>query len=105
MSYFDCPSDSDCDRHPRFESGTRDWHDEIQLAIETIAKYAQVQLIDFHAPLYPYPFMLPDAVHPDKEGAAVLAKTVYEGITGDFGGLQMPEIYTDNTGIAAWASG
>lgn len=40
--------------------------------------------------------MLPDAVHPDKEGAAVLAKTVYEGITGDFGGLQMPEIYTDN---------
>ena len=84
------------DRHPRFESGTRDWHDEIQLAIETIAKYAQVQLIDFHAPLYPYPFMLPDAVHPDKEGAAVLAKTVYEGITGDFGGLQMPEIYTDN---------
>lgn len=62
------------DRHPRFESGTRDWHDEIQLAIETIAKYAQVQLIDFHAPLYPYPFMLSDVVHPDKEGAAVLAK-------------------------------
>jgi len=84
------------DRHPRFESGTRDWHDEIQLAIETVAKYAQVQLIDFHAPLYPYPFMLPDAVHPDKEGAAALAKTVYEGITGDFGGLQMPELYTDN---------
>ena len=52
-------------------------------------KRQQVQLIDFHAPLYPYPFMLPDAVHPDKEGAAVLAKTVYEGITGDFGGLQI----------------
>lgn len=84
------------DRHPRFESGTRDWHDEIQTAIETVAKYTQVQLIDFHAPLYPYPFMLPDAVHPDKEGAVALAKTVYEGITGDFGGLQMPEIYTDN---------
>lgn len=84
------------DRHPRFESGTRDWHGEIQLAIESIAKYAQVQLIDFHAPLYPYPFMLPDAVHPDKEGAAMLAKAVYEGITGDFGGLQMPELYTDN---------
>lgn len=47
------------DRHPRFESGTRDWHDEIQLAIETIAKYAQVQLIDFHAPLYPYPLCCP----------------------------------------------
>ena len=71
------------DRHPRFESGTRDWHDEIQLAIENIAKYAGVQLIDFHAPLYPYPFMLPDAVHPNVEGAEILAKTVYEGITGD----------------------
>lgn len=84
------------DRHPRFESGTRDWHDEIQLAIENIAKYAGVQLIDFHAPLYPYPFMLPDAVHPNVEGAEILAKTVYEGITGDFGGLRMSPLYTDN---------
>lgn len=84
------------DRHPRFESGTRDWHDEIQLAIENIAKYANVQLIDFHEPLYPYPYLLPDAVHPNTEGAAILAKTVYEGITGNFGGLQMPELYTDD---------
>ena len=84
------------DRHLRFESGTRDWHDEIQLAIENIAKYAGVQLIDFHAPLYPYPFMLPDAVHPNVEGAEILAKTVYEGITGDFGGLRMSPLYTDN---------
>lgn len=84
------------DRHPRFESGTRDWHGEIQLAIENIAKYANVQLIDFHEPLYPYPYLLPDAVHPNVEGAAILAKTVYEGITGDFGGLQMPELYTDD---------
>lgn len=84
------------DRHPRFESGTRDWHGEIQLAIENIAKYADVQLIDFHEPLYPYPCLLPDAVHPNEEGAALLAKTVYEGITGDFGGLQMPQLYTDD---------
>lgn len=84
------------DRHLRFESGTRDWHDEIQLAIENIAKYTGVQLIDFHAPLYPYPFMLPDAVHPNVEGAEILAKTVYEGITGDFGGLRMSPLYTDN---------
>lgn len=84
------------DRHPRFESGTRDWHDEIQLAIEKVAQSAGVQLIDFHEPLYPYPYMLPDAVHPNEEGAALLAKTVYEGITGDCGGLQMPELFTDN---------
>lgn len=84
------------DRHFRFESGTRDWHGEIQQAIETIARYANVQLIDFHEPLYPYPYLLPDALHPTKEGAGIMAKTVYSAITGDFGGLRMPELYTDN---------
>ncbi len=84
------------DRHPRFQSGTRDWHGEIQLAIEKIAEAEGAQLIDFHEPLYPYPYLLPDAVHPNVEGAALLAKTVYEGITGDFGGLQMSDLYTDN---------
>ena len=84
------------DRHYRFESGTRDWHAENQLAIECIAKAEGVQLIDFHEPLYPYPYMLEDAVHPNAEGAAILAKTVYEGITGDFGGLQVSDMYSDN---------
>lgn len=84
------------DRHPRFLSGTRDWHGEIQLAIENVDRYAGVQLIDFHKPLYPYPFMLTDAVHPDPEGAFVLAQTVYSAITGDYGGLKMPLLYTDN---------
>ncbi len=83
-------------RHYRFESGTRDWHAEIQTAIECIAKAEGVQLIDFHEPLYPYHYVLEDAVHPNAEGAAILAKTVYEGITGDFGGLQMSELYSDN---------
>lgn len=84
------------DRHPRFLSGTRDWHGEIQTAIETIAHHAGVQLIDFHAPLYPYPYLLPDAVHPTAEGAAIMAKTVYSAVTGDYGGLSLPPIYTDN---------
>ena len=84
------------DRHWRFESGTRDWHDEIQSAIECVAKAEGVQLIDFHEPLYPYPYLLEDAVHPNAEGAAILAKTVYEGITGKFGGLQMSALYSDN---------
>lgn len=83
------------DRHPRFESGTRDWHAEIQQSIERIAQYANVQLIDFHEPLYPYPFLLVDAIHPTKEGADILAKTVYTAITGDFGGLQMSDLYSD----------
>lgn len=84
------------DRHPRFLSGTRDWHGEIQLAIENVARYTGVQLIDFHEPLYPYPFILTDAVHPDPEGAFIMAQTVYSAITGDYGGLKMSLLYTDN---------
>lgn len=84
------------DRHPRFESGTRDWHREIQQAIETVAAYAGVQLMDFHEPLYPYPFLLPDAIHPSKEGASIMAQCVYSAITGNYGGLQLSELYSDN---------
>lgn len=83
------------DRHFRFESGTRDWREDIQQAISTVARVAKVQLIDFEEPLYPYPFLLPDAIHPNPEGAGILAKTVYSAITGDYGGLRMPIIYTD----------
>ena len=83
-------------RHKRFESGTRDWHAEIQQAIERIAKQAGVQLIDFHEPLYHFPQMLPDAVHPNVQGAAILAQVVYSAITGDYGGLHLPAIYSDN---------
>ncbi|WP_314236036.1 GDSL-type esterase/lipase family protein [Capnocytophaga sputigena] len=83
-------------RHPRFESGTRDWHAEIQQAIALVAQQTNAQLIDFHEPLYHFPQMLPDAVHPNAQGAAILAQVVYGAITGDYGGLQLPEIYSDN---------
>ena len=83
-------------RHHRFESGTRDWHAEIQQAIALVAQQTNAQLIDFHEPLYHFPQMLPDAVHPNAQGAAILAQVVYGAITGDYGGLQLPEIYSDN---------
>lgn len=82
-------------RHPRFISGTKMWHTDIQKAIETVAKVSGSELIDFHAPLYPYPNLLPDAIHPNPEGAGILARTVYGGITGDYGGLQLSPLYTD----------
>lgn len=83
------------DRHPRFISGTKQWHGEIQSAIETVARLSGAELIDFHEPLYPYLNLLPDAIHPNPEGAGILAKTVYSGITGNYGGLQMSQLYTD----------
>lgn len=82
-------------RHPRFISGTKMWHTDIQQAIETVAKVSGAELIDFHAPLYPFPNLLPDAVHPTAEGAGLLARAVYSGITGDYGGLSLSPLYTD----------
>ena len=82
-------------RHPRFISGTKQWHDEIQEAIKVVARVSGAELIDFHAPLYPYPNLLPDAIHPNAEGAGILAKTVYGGITGNYGGLKLSDLYTD----------
>lgn len=83
-------------RHPRFISGTQQWHEQIQASIETVAEISESELIDFHAPLYPYPFLLPDALHPNAEGAGIMAKVVYGSITGNYGGLHLPAIYTDN---------
>jgi sialate O-acetylesterase len=53
-------------------------------------------MINFFEPLHPYPFILEDNIHPNAEGAEMLAKIVYGGITGDYGGLQMSPYYTDN---------
>lgn len=84
------------DRHPRFRSGTRDWYQEIQNTIERIASYSNVGLIDLQSELYNRPHLLPDALHPNSEGAGILAKTVYSALTGNYGGLQIPIIYSDN---------
>lgn len=84
------------DRHRRYESGTRDWHEQIQEAIACVARAEKVQMINFFDPLHPYPYILEDAVHPNVEGAQMLAEIVYKGITGNYGGLQMSPFYTDN---------
>lgn len=84
------------DRHRRFLSGTRDWHGQIQQAILRVSEHAHVGLIDLHTPLYNRPELFPDALHPNPEGALILAQTVYQNITGNYGGLKMPVIYSDN---------
>ena len=81
--------------HSRFNSGTRVWHEMIQKEIGLVAKAAGVELIDFHEPMYAHPNLLPDNLHPNAEGAGILAKTVYSAITGDYGGLQLPVTYCD----------
>lgn len=81
--------------HKRFKAGTRDWFWQIQDAIGRVSEIAGVELIDLHENLYCRPDQFRDALHPDPEGAEILARTVYGRLTGDYGGLRMPVIYTD----------
>lgn len=83
------------DRHARFQSGTRDWHAQIQDDIRKIASGANVQLIDLYTPLHSRPDLFPDALHPNPEGAKILATTVYGALTGDYGGLKLPVLYSN----------
>ena len=83
------------DRHPRFESGTRDWHAQIQKHIRQVATATRVPLIDLNTPLYSRPDLLADAIHPNAEGAKIIAETVYGALTGNYGGLSLSPLYTD----------
>ena len=82
--------------HRRFKSGTRDWYWQIQDVIEDIAENGGFELIDLSRYLYNRPDLMPDALHPNEQGAEIIAKQVYSAITDDFGGLSLPAIYSDN---------
>ena len=80
----------------RYLYTVRYWEDQIQNAIENVAASAHVGLIDLHKDLACRPDLFADCIHPDAEGAGIMAKTVCNTLTGKWGGLQMPEIYSDN---------
>ena len=83
------------DDHPRFDSGTELWRREISETIDRIAASQGVELIDFYQPLIAHPDWLSDGIHPDPRGAKALAETVYKGITGNYGGLQLSALFSD----------
>ncbi len=82
--------------HHWFEEGMRENFKDIQNKIETIAKTANVQLINLHEPLYRFPEYFPDNLHPTESGATMIAQKVYGAITGDLGGLKLPKFYGEN---------
>lgn len=82
-------------RHYRFKSGTRAWRDSIRNLVPIVANETGADLIDFELALRDEENLIPDGIHPDKNGAKLLAKEVYSAITGDYGGLSLPEIYSD----------
>lgn len=96
MKIYICGMTPIFNEHPRFKSGTRDWFWQIQEHIGEVAKANNVNLIDLHEKLYHRPDLFPDALHPTKEGAKILAQTVYENVTQDFGGLKLPAVFTNN---------
>lgn len=83
-------------RHRRFKTGTREWHHQIQAAIEQVASQEHAVLIDLETVLKPRPELLPDALHPNAEGARLMAERIYSAITGDYGGLRMSPAYADH---------
>ncbi|MEI6140121.1 MAG: GDSL-type esterase/lipase family protein [Mariniphaga sp.] len=82
--------------HPRFKSGTRDWFWQIQKKIELVAKSCGAELIDLHTPLYSRPDLFADALHPDIEGAGIIAKTISSAITGDYGGFKLSPAFSEH---------
>ncbi len=50
--------------------------------IDQIAREENVQVIDMHKPLESKPQMIPDMVHPNNAGAAVMAATAFQALTG-----------------------
>jgi len=82
--------------HPRFKSGTRDWYDQIQQLIPEIARVNHTELVDLHSPLYSRPELFADNLHPDKEGAGIIAKTIYQSITKQFGDFKANDVFASH---------
>lgn len=56
--------------------------DEIRPMIDEIAKQTGVKIIDLYTPCLDKRALFPDGIHPNAEGAKVLAETVCAAITG-----------------------
>lgn len=84
------------DGHPRFKSSTRDWYTQIQQLIPGIALANNTGLIDLHTPLSSRPDLFADDLHPNEEGAEIIAKTIYSALTGDYGNLKLASIFSDH---------
>ena len=80
-------------RSKRFESALRDWYWEVQEDIRLVSESAGTGVIDLHTPLYSMPHLFSDGVHPDKDGARIMAQTIYGVISGDHGGLAVASVF------------
>lgn len=98
MKIFVCTMTPIFTGHPRFMSSTFTWYWMIQKLIPRIAENNHAWLIDLYEAFHDRPDLITDhpTLHPNKAGAAKLSEVVYQHITGDFGGLRLTDIFTDN---------
>ncbi len=82
--------------HARFKSGTRNWYWQIQEKIEQVAEANKLPLINLNKSLNQRPDLFADYLHPDAIGAGIIAKTVCEFVTGNFGGFSVDPIFSDH---------
>jgi len=82
--------------HSRFLSGTRDWYDQIQALIPQIAESNQAGLIDLNTPLHMRIDLFDDYLHPNRQGAAIIAKQVANVLVPLTQDMQVAETFGSN---------
>lgn len=55
--------------------------------VEKIAKKEKLQVIDLYSALYNKPSLFPDQIHPNADGAGLVAQAIYKALTGNDGQL------------------
>lgn len=84
--------------HPRFLSSTFTWFWEVQTKIKKVVENNSVGFIDLYAAFHDRPDLITDAwtLHPNASGYKMMSEVIYKHITGNFGGLNVADIFTDN---------
>ena len=82
--------------YPNYFHGLRERYAMIRQKIADVARETGSSLIDLREPFRHRLDLLFDGLHPNAEGARLLAATIGEALTGRHGGLRMPAMYTDH---------
>lgn len=98
MRIFICKMSPVFTGHPRFASSTFHWYHHIQELISRVAEARELPVIDFFSEFHNRPDLFTDTptLHPNVRGAGKIAEVVKQHITGDFGGLRLPPVFTEN---------
>ena len=55
----------------------------LYLALKQVANETGLPLIDVYTPMLDHPEYFPDGVHPNNEGAQIIANTIYYALTSN----------------------